>query len=198
MELELSEMEVDDVGYNRGREFIKQNHYTKTVGSACILHGLFLSEYDELVGCIAYHSPISENVRKSVFGEDMKDFVIELQRLVTLDECPKNTESYFISRSLNKLKAETNYNAVISFADSTEGHVGKVYQASNFIYTGMTEKKKFYRKPNGELKAPRISSENISEKEAIERGWKVEKRESKYKYIFLLENNGLTKTELKK
>ena len=194
--MKISDLVFKKVGKKKARSFIKKNHYTKGCGNAIISHGIY-DKFANLVGVIAYQCPISENVRKSVFGSQHKDKVIELHRLVTLDECPKNTESWFISKSLDKLKKETSYWAVISFADATMGHVGKIYQASNAIYTGKTSKNVYYKDSSRKLRPPRQNGRNISKEEARERGWSIEKRESKYRYLFLLEN-GKNKKELKK
>jgi len=67
-----------------------------------------------------------------------KDDVIELRRLCCIDDTPKNTESFFISRSLRWLKQHTSIKLVISYADETYGHHGGIYKASNFEHVGYT------------------------------------------------------------
>lgn len=154
---------------------------------------------DDLVGAIAFHAPISENVRKSVFGggecwcghldgsHTFSEHVIELHRLVVLDDQPDTVTSWFISRGLDRLKDyKPKYWAVVSFADSTEGHDGTVYQAANADYYGSTGESVFYRDESGNLRPPRINGDNISLSDAKERGWEKERRESKHRYVFFL------------
>ena len=50
----------------------------------------------------------------------------------------KNNASMLIGRSLAMLPAPA---IVVSFADSAQGHVGYVYQATNWIYTGLSAKR---------------------------------------------------------
>jgi len=146
---------------------------------------------DKLVGAMGFHTPISENVRKGIwkneYEDEYKNYMTELHRLVTLDECPKNTESWFISRVLDKFKDyKPKYKVVISLADATEGHKGTVYQACSAKYYGTTDKKKFYKDDDGVLHPPRSGGENITLADAKNRGWSVEQREAKHRYMFLL------------
>lgn len=62
--------------------------------------------------------------------------VYELNRLWIADDVPKNGESYLISHTLKLLDKEI----VVSFADTSQNHVGYVYQASNFLYCGLSAK----------------------------------------------------------
>jgi len=57
---------------------------------------------------------------------------VELRRMVLSPECPKNTASYFLSKTLWWLKKNTDISIVYSFADTTVGHKGTIYKASNF------------------------------------------------------------------
>lgn len=63
---------------------------------------------------------------------DNKNDVIELRRLCCVDETPRNTESYFIGKSLRMLRKLWAGKFVVSYADLEYGHGGIIYQASNF------------------------------------------------------------------
>jgi hypothetical protein len=67
------------------------------------------------------------------------DKLLELRRLVLIDEAPKNSESRFISLCIKYLKSHTDYEAILSLADPAFGHSGTIYKASNFKYIGETE-----------------------------------------------------------
>ena len=48
-------------------------------------------------------------------------------------------ESYCISQSFKYIKEHyANIKILVSFADPSQGHVGYIYQATNWIYTGLT------------------------------------------------------------
>ena len=74
---------------------------------------------------------------------DSSDDLIELRRLCCIDDTPKNTESYFIGKTLKWLSKNTNLKVVVSYADTMQNHNGTIYKASNFKYVGMT--------PNGRI-----------------------------------------------
>lgn len=183
-----STFSVEKISSTRGKEFIKAHHYSKGCHNGPMCWGLFNER--ELIGVCAFATPCSENVRASVFGTDYKSHVTELHRLVILDNTPRNSETWFISRALRELKKEKpQLWAVLSFADLTQGHVGTIYQASNFLYCGTTTPARFYRDSDGRLRHPRQNGVNISVLEAANRGWKEEKRAAKFRYLKLLPDN---------
>lgn len=203
VERSISDFEVRKVKSSIGREFIVEHHYSGTCHGGPMTWGLYDTAHDdELVGVIGFATPISENVRKSVWEdeheEEMKNYTTELHRLVTFDDCPHNTETWFISRGLDALKEyKSKYRAVISFADSTEDHDGTIYQASNAIYYGKTGEHTFYRDQDGALRPPRQNGVNISKDEARDRGWDIEKRSHKHRYLFLLPDPYESKDDLR-
>lgn len=179
---------VQRISAGLAKPFIIEHHYSHGCHNGPMTWGLFDNE--NLIGVIAFATPCSENVRKSVFGEWGKKGVTELHRLVILDVTPKNTESWFIAEALRQLKKERPYiNAVISFADGTEGHRGVIYQASNFLFCGTTSPARFFLDPDGRLRHPRQNGTNISLQEAEVRGWTPVRRDSKYRYVKLLPDN---------
>jgi hypothetical protein len=194
--LQFCNLNVKKISFFMGKEFVKKYHYTGGIKGS-ITYGLF-SDY-KLIGVCAFATPSSENVCASVFGIEPKRSVTELHRLVLLDWAPKNSESWFISRALKLLKKDKPfYNAVLSFADINEGHSGIIYQATNAIYTGTSNKSKFYLDQNGRLRHPRHNGHNITKQEAELKGWKLVKREGKYRYLYLLPNDKRHKKELLK
>ena len=175
-----------------GKEFIKKHHYSHGSHNGPTCFGLF--ELDELlpawmtlIGVCAFATPCSENVRRSIFGRGNENRVTELHRLVVLDGTPVNTESFFIARSIGMLRQlKPMLWGIISFADATEGHVGVIYQASNFVYTGTSGRAKFWLDETGRLRHPRQNGVNISAAEAASRGWIPAMREGKHRYVKLL------------
>jgi hypothetical protein len=95
----------------------------------------------ELLGVVTFGSPAAAPVRKGLLGPELSDRVLELNRLVLRDNT-KNQASFLVSRALKLLPEGT---AVLSFADTEQGHVGTVYQAANFIYCGLSAKRTDWR-----------------------------------------------------
>ena len=112
--------------------WLLQKHYAKRIPNIMYAFGLYESK--ELIGVITYGMPASPSLCKGVCGEKYKSSVVELNRLC-LETNIKNYASYLISSSLKLLPKPT---IVVSYADTSMNHVGYVYQATNFLYTGMT------------------------------------------------------------
>lgn len=110
--------------------FIEKWHYSGSI-NGCIsdfCYGLY--DKDVLIGAMFYGRMAMANQYKR-FSE-VENNVIELRRLCCIDDTPKNTESYFIGRSLRLLKTDWKKGIVVSYADKEHGHSGAIYKASNF------------------------------------------------------------------
>ena len=113
--------------------FILNIHYARRVPSISYAYGLFID--GKLVGCVTYGSPASPSICKGVAGEEHRKDVLELNRLVITDSS-KNNASFLVGNSL-KLLPKNKY--IVSYADYEGwGHIGYVYQATNFLFTGLT------------------------------------------------------------
>lgn len=116
-------------------DFILNIHYAKRWPSISYAYGLFRD--DELVGVITYGCPPSPNVRNGVAGVEYAKNVIELNRLSLRDNL-KCEASRLIGGSLKLLPKPK---IVLSFADTSMGHEGTVYKATNFGYYGLSAKR---------------------------------------------------------
>jgi hypothetical protein len=104
--------------------------------------------HGKLVGVLTVGKPVSWSVMCSLVGETSEEMktnssarsrdVYELNRLWLSDECPKNLESRFIGWCLRELKKLRPHLILVSYADGSKRHVGKVYQATNWVYTGQS------------------------------------------------------------
>jgi hypothetical protein len=124
--------------------------------------------------------------------------VMEIRRLCCINNTPKNTESYFISKIIKWLQRNTSLKIIVSYADAEYNHVGTIYKASNFEYLGFKKgakiilwKEKRYHdkairtKYKGELKpfARRL-------RDALETGEATYKETlGKHSYIYRLKPN---------
>lgn len=109
-----------------------EHHYAKRIPSVSFAVGLYSG--DRIVGVATFGSPASRNIQVGAAPTE-PGLVIELNRLCVLDEAPKNTESWFLSRALKMLPPMI----VVSYADTIQGHMGFVYRAANFKYAGWTD-----------------------------------------------------------
>lgn len=116
------------------KDFILNIHYAHRIPSISFSFGLY--ENDELIGVCTYGTPASSTLLSGVCGVEYKGIVKELNRLVLKYNRP-NEASFFVSKTLKMLPRPL---IIVSYADSAQKHQGIVYQATNFIYTGLSTK----------------------------------------------------------
>ena len=117
--------------------FIEHNHYSHNLNGVMVKYAFkLLDKSGSLVGAMVYGGLGMANAWKK-YAQNPDD-VIELRRLVLIDDTKRNAESYFIGASLRWLRKNTNIKTVISYADPNHGHIGVVYKASNFEFLGKT------------------------------------------------------------
>jgi hypothetical protein len=125
--------EVKPITYAETKPFILEKHYAKRMPSISHAFGLFIR--NELVGVVTYGMPASPWLCKGICGDANKQSVLELNRLV-LTYNLKNEASILVSKSLKLLPRPR---IVVSYADTAQNHIGYVYQACNFLFTGTTK-----------------------------------------------------------
>jgi len=114
---------------------MKQYHYTKSCAKSTIAYGFYYQ--NQIVCVIVYGQPSGKYLASSIWEGGNEKECLELLRLFSFDWCPKNIESYCISQSIKRLKIDIpEIKVLVSYADSSAGHVGYIYQASNWIYIG--------------------------------------------------------------
>lgn len=119
------------------KEWLLYKHYAKRMPPIEFAFGLFDLE-NHLCGCLTIGTPVSNTLR-NLWENKYK--LMELNRLVVNDNLPKNTLSYFVSQSLNMLPKPL---VLVSYADTSKNHHGYIYQATNWIYTGLSVEFKDY------------------------------------------------------
>lgn len=123
--------DVDELDKEVARDMVLCNHYSGRCPGIKYAFGIY--EDSVLAGCVVYSIPASYTLCNGVCGADFRSHVLELSRLVvTTSSC--NAASYLIGTSLRSIPDHV----VVSYADCNDhiGHVGYVYQATNWVYTG--------------------------------------------------------------
>ena len=127
---------IKQIDSKSATKMVVENHYLHRRASTMFAYGLFDGE--EMIGCVIYGKPASNALCVGVCGPDESSKVLELTRLWIKDGTPKNTESFLIGRSLRLLPEDKDI--IVSYAEIGAGHIGIVYQATNWIYTGMSDR----------------------------------------------------------
>lgn len=116
---------------------VLSKHYARRMPSVSWAFGAF-DALGSLVGVLTVGKPASRPLCVGVCGVDYAPNVYELSRLIFSKDVLYG-ESQLIGFALRELKR---HNVIlVSFADSGMGHVGYVYQATNFLYTGTTKER---------------------------------------------------------
>lgn len=115
--------------------WLLKKHYAKRFPPISFAFGLY--EQGVLVGVCTYGMPSSATLRDGIAGAENAKFVLELNRLC-IESSNKNAASFLVGRSLRLLPKPS---IVVSYADTAQNHVGYVYQACNFMYTGLSAKR---------------------------------------------------------
>lgn len=172
------------------KDFVKEWHYSKSTRSQQQKHVFKLVDnYDNLVGVIIYGNPMSRHHNAST--------TIELRRLCLIDDTPKNTESFFIGKTIRWIKKNTSYEKIVSFADPNRGHSGTVYKATNFLYDGLESNgnprviqhgdKQYHMRQFYQKKGDEYSKDAKRLQAAVQNGEaEIIKQERKHRYLFTL------------
>ena len=125
---------IERIDYDMAMAIVRKYHYLHRVAPCSMAFGLFEKATQRIVGCITYGVSSSSTLLKGICGEEEMHNVYELTRLWIKDGTPKNSESFLIGNTLRKLDKEI----IVSFSEKERGHVGTVYQASNFYFCGLS------------------------------------------------------------
>ena len=128
-------MIVSPIHQNCTHEWLLKVHYAHRIPQIQYAFGLYVD--GTMIGVCTYGIPSASPLREGIAGKENSKYVLELNRLV-LSEQIKNAASYLVAKSLQMLPKPS---IVVSYADIAQGHVGYVYQACNFIYTGLSAKR---------------------------------------------------------
>ena len=166
-------------------DWLLNKHYAGTLPNLMYCFGLF--DNKQLKGVCCFGTPANNH------NNEMGKFKqIELVRLVINDDLPKNTASYFISKCFKFLPMPL---SLISYADSGNNHHGYVYQATNWIYTGLGGGDEFFiDKDKNEIHGRTMSLYRKKHKELKRHeiaelyNWTPAKSGKKHRYLYFIGN----------
>ena len=147
--LDVSRCVVKPVNYKTASRFCNEYHYAGRTPSIVVSLGLYVD--DVMAGVITYGIPPNRNAL-GFCGEEYISNALELNRLYIHDWAGRNSESFLIGQSFKYLeKFKLEYFLLISYADPVHDHLGIIYQATNWLYTGKGGTGKSDVIVNGEL-----------------------------------------------
>jgi hypothetical protein len=161
--------------------WLLEKHYAKRIPQIMFAYGLY--EDNCLVGIITYGIPASPALCMGICGKEYSDKVLELNRVCLMNNT-KNQASFLVANSIKLLPKPT---IVVSYADTGVGHVGYVYQATNFLYTGLSANRVDWTVKGLEHKHSKTLSDGMtleSIKEKYGDDFYYTERTRKHRYIY--------------
>ncbi|MFC1947963.1 DNA methyltransferase [Chloroflexota bacterium] len=166
-------------------------HYLHSMpGGTKLAFGVLLD--GRLLGIITFGAGPA-NAYKMVSGVKI-DECLTLTRLWLSNDLPSNSESKVIGICLRALKKNTNIKFLVSYADPTERHLGTIYQATNWLYTGYSEAMPKFDLGDGVIHHSRslshaFGSHSLKHFESHGLNVKVIEQPKKHRYIYLLDKS---------
>lgn len=178
----LARWKVKPIQNALAQEVVVANHYLHRKAPCSNAFGLF-DEQETLRGVVLYGTPSSAPLRSGIAGKENANNVVELTRLWIDDDSPKNSESFLIGNSLKFCGKEI----IVSFADTQQNHLGIVYQATNWLYTGLSAKRTDWVvegiEKHGHTWADKYTAEEM--RNQFGERFKLVPRSRKHRYIFI-------------
>lgn len=176
--------EIKQISYQEAMAIVVERHYLHRKCPVSIAYGLFKVGQPECLGVVTYGVSPSSTLLRGICGPEEAKNVYELNRLWVDDSVPKNGESYLVGNTMKLLDREI----IVSFADTSQGHLGVIYQASNFIYTGLSAKFKDPKVVGKENMHHATYAHGLTNKEVIEKfgaeNVTFVERPRKHRYIY--------------
>ena len=130
------------------KALIVQHHYLHSLpGGTMLAFGALLRR--RLLGAIIlgvgpYNTP-------SLVEGATSDHCVTLTRLWLDDDLPKNSESRALGIVLRSLKRHTHLKFLVTYADPAQGHLGTIYQATGWLYSGLSDPMPLYDIGDGRI-----------------------------------------------
>ena len=157
---------------------LKIGFYANIMQNECRQYHIVLNyEKNLTVGVCSFGRPAAHSLIKNAINGLYQNNFLELNRLITNDDLPKNATSFFVSKCLNMLSKPM---VVVSYADTSKNHNGYIYQATNWIYTGLSVKFNDYMVKGLEHLHPQTIMDLVGRKDKNNSISKVQKLKLKY------------------
>ena len=184
----LHSIQVKPIPFTAAKAIVERNHYLHSMpGGTCLSFGAFVGP--SLLGALILgRGP--RNSATLVAGAEARD-CLTLTRLWLSDDLPRNSESRVIAVVLRSLRQHTSIKFVLSYADPSQGHLGTIYQATDWLYTGPSQAVPLYDLGDGVYRHSRslghsFGSRSVAYLERQGMPVKLIPQAAKHKYVYFL------------
>jgi hypothetical protein len=136
---------VREISYDEAKNLILGNEWLGNMGITEFAFGLFFGCH--LAGTVCFGRTAGAT---SICGQENSDKVVTLCRGACVHWAHVHSASFLISEACRQMTKKS-YHIFVAYSDPAANEVGTVYQASNWLYCGMTRPKKRFRTPDGKI-----------------------------------------------
>jgi hypothetical protein len=134
-------LQVTPIPQSDAKNLLVSNHYLHSFpGGTKLSFGIFYQSI--LKGAITLG--VGPFLGYGLVDRATPEDCIILTRLWLADNLPRNSESRVIGILLRSLQKETSLKFVLAYSDPAAGHLGTIYQATNWVYTGLSSATPLY------------------------------------------------------
>jgi len=185
----LHAIQLIPISHVEARNLIVPNHYLHSLpGGTKLSLGIFLNA--RLLGGLTFG--VGPYLGYKIVNDARPDDVVTLTRLWLSDELPANSESKILGIALRSLKRDTSLKFVLAYSDPSAGHSGTIYQATNWLYTGLSSATPLYDIGDGILHHSRSLAHSLgshSIRYLMSQGIDVKTvpQSAKHRYVYFLD-----------
>jgi len=131
--------EIRRVNYDTAKQIILDYEWLGSMGNTEISYGIFWGLH--LGGVVCFGKTTGPHLARGVCGPEYEKKTCQLSRGACVWWSPPNTASRLIGGALRLLEKDTDYRIVVAFADPRAREIGTIYQATNWLYTGLSKRR---------------------------------------------------------
>jgi hypothetical protein len=187
----LHNLRLIPISRGDAKSLIVRNHYSHSLpGGTKMSFGVILN--GRLLGALTFG--VGPYLGYKLVNEASSDDVVTLTRLWLSDELPRNSESKVLGIALRSIKKETNLKFVLAYSDPAAGHLGTIYQATGWLYTGLSSRVPLYNIGDGKFYhsrtlAHQLGTHSISYLASQGISVKTVPQSAKHRYVYFLDES---------
>lgn len=177
----MKHLKLDYIDYKTAKRSVMRWHYSKAMPAGKLVK-IGVWEHDKFIGCVIFGRGANNNMLKPY---NLK--VTEGCELVRIALDKHETEvTKIVSIAIKMLKKlNPGLKIIISYADAREQHLGKIYQAGNWIYTGYVKSTDYFLYNGRYVHQRTISSAKTNNALSEEQYKQLKRKDGGYRFRYL-------------
>lgn len=188
-------LQVRPIPMMAAKALLEREHYLHSLpGGTRLAFGVFVD--NRLMGAVTFG--VGPYLAHRLVEGASPDDCLTLTRLWLSDALPANSESRVLGVALRALKKHSQVKFLVTYADPSQGHLGTIYQGTNWVYTGLSEAMPLYDLGDGKPRHSRSVSHAFgthSMKHFASCGVDVRQvpQSAKHRYVYFLDRSWLSR-----